>query len=139
MSRTSAQFLPTSATLWQLLQSLWLGAHLAALFLFMPLLTRIGFAPLLLQEVNRQLYPALLVITLLAVSVQLLIVLRCSGLPALYRQLRGQLLLGVWLLALLILLIHGQTGIHASLVRGLHGALLGCGLLLLAQPLPRTP
>lgn len=54
MSRTPAtpEFLPLPSMLWQLLQTLWLGAHMASLLLFMPMLVKIGFAPMLLQEVN---------------------------------------------------------------------------------------
>lgn len=139
MSRTPAtpDFLPLPAMLWQLLQTLWLGAHMASLLLFMPMLVKIGFAPMLLQEVNGQLRPALLVLTLMASTVQMLILARTSGPGALVSQLRGQLLLGVWLLALLVLLAYGQEAISATLIRGLYGAMLGCGLVLLTQPLPR--
>ncbi|TDQ36205.1 DUF4149 domain-containing protein [Thiopseudomonas denitrificans] len=139
MSRTPAtpEFLPLPAMLWQLLQTLWLGAHMASLLLFMPMLVKIGFAPMLLQEVNGQLRPALLVLTLMASTVQMLILARTSGPGALVSQLRGQLLLGIWLLALLVLLAYGQEAISATLIRGLYGAMLGCGLVLLTQPLPR--
>lgn len=139
MSRTPAtpDFLPLPAMLWQLLQTLWLGAHMASLLLFMPMLVKIGFAPMLLQEVNGQLRPALLVLTLMASTVQMLILARTSGPGALVSQLRGQLLLGIWLLALLVLLAYGQEAISATLIRGLYGAMLGCGLVLLTQPLPR--
>lgn len=139
MSSTPAtpDFLPLPAMLWQLLQTLWLGAHMASLLLFMPMLVKIGFAPMLLQEVNGQLRPALLVLTLMASTVQMLILARTSGPGALVSQLRGQLLLGIWLLALLVLLAYGQEAISATLIRGLYGAMLGCGLVLLTQPLPR--
>lgn len=130
------QFLQTPAVLWQLMQTLWLGAHLAALLLFMPMLVKIGFAPLLLQEVQGQLRPALLVFTLLATAVQMMILVRTSGLSALGRQLRGQLLLASWSLALIVLLGYGKALLDESLIRGLYGALLGCGLLLITQPLP---
>lgn len=130
-------FLPMPAMLWQLMQTLWLGAHMAALLLFMPMLVKIGFAPALLQEVNGQLRPALLVFTLMGTAVQMLVLVRIDGVQALVRQLRGQLLLGIWLLALAVLLAYGQSAISATLVRGLYGAMLGCGLVLLTQPLPR--
>src|SRR5699024_4055316 len=121
MSRTPAtpDFLPLPAMLWQLLQTLWLGAHMASLLLFMPMLVKIGFAPMLLQEVNGQLRPALLVLTLMASTVQMLILARTGGPGALVSQLRGQLLLGIWLLALLVLLAYGQEAISVTLIRGL--------------------
>lgn len=131
------QLLPTPAMLWQLMQTLWLGAHMAALLLFMPMLVKIGFAPALLQEVNGQLRPALLVFTLMGTAVQMLVLVRAGGVRALVNQLRGQLLIGIWLLALAVLLASGQPAISATLVRGLYGAMLGCGLVLLTQPLPQ--
>lgn len=133
----TSPFLPTSAMLWQLMQTLWLGAHMAALLLFMPMLVKIGFAPMLLQEVNGQLRPALLVFTLMATAVQMLVLFRTGGAQALLRQLRGQLLIGIWLLALAVLLLYGKELVSDAVVRGLYGAMLGCGLVLLAQPLPR--
>lgn len=122
------------AVLWLLMQTLWLGAHITALLLFMPMLVRIGFAPMLLHEVNSHLRPALLVLTLMAVAVQMLVLVRSAGLAALIRQLRGQLLLAIWFLALVLLL---TAGIESALLRGLHGAMLGCGLLLFTQPIPQ--
>lgn len=134
---TPTSFLPMPAMLWQLMLTLWLGAHIAALLLFMPMLVKIGFAPMLLQEVHGQLRPALLVFTLMGTAVQMLVLMRIGGLRALTGQLRGQLLLAVWLLALTILLAYGREVVSDSLVRGFYGALLGCGLILLTQPLPK--
>lgn len=73
----------------------------------------------------------------MASTVQMLILARTGGPGALISQLRGRLLLGIWLLALLVLLAYGQEAISATLIRGLYGAMLGCGLVLLTQPLPR--
>ena len=134
---TPIPFLPMPAMLWQLMQTLWLGAHMAALLLFMPMLVKIGFAPMLLQEVHGQLRPALLVFTLMATAVQMLVLVRTSGIHALVRQLRGQLLLGIWLLALVVLVGYGKEIISDTMIRGLYGAMLGAGLVLLTQPLPR--
>ena len=139
-SRSAAAplFMPLPAMVWQLMQTLWLGAHLTSLLLFMPMLVKSGFAPMLLHEVNAVLRPALLVLTLMATAVQVLVLVRAGGLSALLHQLRGQILLGAWLLALLVLLSYGQPAMNATLVRGLYGAMLGCGLLLLTQPLPQA-
>ena len=134
---TPIPFLPMPAMLWQLMQTLWLGAHMAALLLFMPMLVKIGFAPMLLQEVHGQLRPALLTFTLMATAVQMLVLVRTSGVHALVRQLRGQLLLGIWLLALVVLVGYGKETISDTMIRGLYGAMLGAGLVLLTQPLPR--
>ncbi len=133
----STPFLPMPAMLWQLMLTLWFGAHVASLLLFMPMLVKIGFAPILLQEVNGQLRPALLVFTLMGTAVQMLVLVRTSGLRALTGQLRGHLLLAIWLLALAVLLAYGRDIVSDTLVRGLYGAMLGCGLVLLTQPLPK--
>ena len=139
MSRTPVDtpFLPMPAMLWQLMLTLWFGAHVASLLLFMPMLVKIGFAPILLQEVNGQLRPALLVFTLMGTAVQMLVLVRTGGLRALTGQLRGHLLLAIWLLALAVLLAYGRGIVSDTLVRGLYGAMLGCGLVLLTQPLPK--
>lgn len=126
---------PTPVILWQLALVLWLGSHLASLFLFMPLLQRAGLAPLLQAEVLTQLRPALLLTTLMAVVVQMLALLRSGGWQALWTELRGWLVLGVALLALLLLLLSPRMGMDWLPLRGLYGAMLGCGLLLLAMPL----
>lgn len=138
MSRSPAS-LPladTPAILWQLALVVWLGSHLAALFLFMPLLQQAGFAPMLQAEVQEQLRPALLVVTLMASCVQMLVVVRSRGFKGLSRELRGLLVLGVWCLALILLLTSAKLGMEGSLLRALYGAMLGCGLVQLSQPLP---
>ena len=137
MSAKPTPFLPLPAMLWQLLLCMWLGAHMTALLLFMPMLNRIGFAPLLLQEVSNQLRPSLLVLTLMATAIQMLLVVRTGGLRSLLHELRGQLLIGAWLLAMALLLAAGLD-FSPAILRGLYGALLGTGLVLLSQPLP-TP
>lgn len=138
-STPKSSFLPTPAMLWQLMQTIWLGSHIAALLLFIPLLNKIGFAPILVQEVQNQLRPALLVMTIMASAVQMLVLVRVEGMSALIRQLRGQLLLAAWLLALLTLLGFGKGLFNADILRAMYGAMLGCGLVLLAQQLPGKP
>lgn len=132
------QFLSMPAMLWQLMLVLWLGAHLAAVLIFIPLLVKAGFAPMLIHEVNSQLRPALLLFTLMATAVQMLVLVRAAGFNALVRQLRGQLLLAIWPLALIVLLTFARPEIDSSLVRALYGVMLGCGLVLLTQPLPKN-
>lgn len=131
------ELLPTTAVLWNLLLTLWLGAHLATLLFFLPLLEKVGFAPLLQQEVTKLLKPGLLVITILTVAVQLLIQLRCYGFTSVFQQLRGQLLLAIWLISILLIPL-GQHFAGHLIVRVAYGIILGCGLLLLTQPAPQT-
>ncbi len=134
MSKTSMA--DAGSILWQLALIVWLGSHLASLFLFMPLLQQAGFAPLLQQEIRDQLRPALLIVTMMASVVQMLVLVRSCGMRGLGRELRGQLVLAVWCLALILLLASARLGMEWPLLRALYGALLGCGLLLLSQPLP---
>lgn len=133
--KPSASLAATPIILWQLALVLWLGSHLASLFLFMPLLQKAGLAPLLQAEVLQQLRPALLIVTLMGVVVQMLALLRSGGRSALWGELRGWLVQLAGLLALVLLITSARLGMDWLPLRGLYGAMLGCGLLLLAMPL----
>ncbi|MFB1011041.1 MAG: hypothetical protein QMB92_06315 [Thiopseudomonas sp.] len=122
--------------LWQLCQTLWVGAHLAYLLLFVPVLRQMGLAPLLVSEVDAKLWPGLLVLALMGQLVQGLVLLR--SLPA-GRRLGDarSLLLLLALASCLLQLAAFRLAIPLALWGNLaQGVLLGSGLLLLMQATP---
>lgn len=131
--------LHTTAVTWMLAQTLWVGAHASYVLIFMPALRKIGFAPMLLNEVNTVMRPALLVLTLMALVVQLLALWRTKPLVAWVSELRGQLVLVALMLCVFLLVAQPLQVDASAWVRLAYGSLLSVGLLLLIQPLPEAP
>lgn len=120
--------------LWQLAQTVWLGAHISYLFLFLPVLQQIGLAPLLVAEINSRLWPGILVLSVMALLVQTSLVWRSFSL----RNARTLLLLTA-LVCCFLLIVLLFAGLNQGLpAKAAHGVLLGCGLLGMLLPLPQN-
>jgi len=115
------------------------GAHLAYLLLFVPVLRQMGLAPLLVSEVDAKLWPGLLVLAVLCLLLQWILLWRCLSRRRWLRDARS-LLLAVALLCSVLMLLAFSLGMPVFFAQNLfHGALLGCGLLLLMQLPPGLP
>lgn len=79
--------------LWQLVQMLWVGGLWLLQIILLPVLGRIGLAPLLVDEVASLLYVVTVGIAAACVVLQALVLIQVEGLTSLWRDLRGQLLL----------------------------------------------
>ncbi|MCW8158892.1 DUF4149 domain-containing protein [Stutzerimonas stutzeri] len=121
---------------WQLAQTFWVGGLWLLQFMVLPALGRIGLAPLLVEEIAGSLKPLLVGFAALCSALQTLVLIQMTGLRGLWRDVRGQLLLTVMLLAGSQLLMRAgwfESLYWASfsfLVMGL------CGLMLVLQPAP---
>lgn len=79
--------------LWQLTQMLWVGGLWLLQIGLLPVLGRIGLAPLLVDEIASVLYGVTVGIAAVCVVFQVLVLIQAEGLASLWRDIRGQLLL----------------------------------------------
>lgn len=121
---------------WLLLQTFWVGGLWGLHFVVLPGIGRIGLAPLLVQEIRLGLVPMLLGLTACAVLMQGLVLARLCGLRALWRDLRGlmliaaQSLIAIYFITRLLLPDQEYWLIFSYL------AVAMCGLVLLLQGVP---
>lgn len=105
-------------------------------FVMIPALGKIGLAPLLIEEIAGNLRPLLVGLAALCAVLQAAVLIQVGGFRSLWRDLRGQLLLSVLLLAVSYFAV--RVGVIDSpywlvfsyLVMGL------CGLMLVLQVAP---
>ena len=119
-----------------LAQTLWVGGLWLLHFLLLPAIAKVGLASLLVEELGDTLRPLLVVVAAICVAVQVLVLLRAERLASLWRDMRGQLLLVVAVMA----------GSYFAVRQWLPGAELWlmfsylvmafCGVLLVLQPVP---
>jgi hypothetical protein len=121
---------------WQLAQTFWVGGLWLLQFMVLPALGRIGLAPLLVEEIAGSLKPLLVGFAAFCSALQALVLVQVTGLRGLWRDVRGQLLLAVGLLAGSQLLM--QAGWFESLYWASFSYLVMalCGLMLVLQPAP---
>ncbi|HJR32352.1 MAG TPA: MFS transporter [Pseudomonas sp.] len=79
--------------LWQLTQMLWVGGLWLLHIGLLPVLGRIGLAPLLIDEIAGMLNTLMVGFAAASVVVQALVLVQAEGLASLWRDIRGQLLL----------------------------------------------
>lgn len=121
---------------WQLAQTFWVGGLWLLQFLVLPAIGRIGLAPLLVEEIAGSLRPLLVGFAALCGALQVLVLIQVTGLRGLWRDVRGQLLLTV------ILLAGSQLMMRAGWFESLYWASFSflvmalCGLMLVLQPAP---
>lgn len=121
---------------WQLAQTFWVGGLWLLQFMVLPALGRIGLAPLLVEEIAGSLKPLLVGFAAFCSALQALVLVQVTGLRGLWRDVRGQLLLAVGLLAGSQLLM--RVGWFESLYWASFSYLVMalCGLMLVLQPAP---
>lgn len=119
---------------WQLAQTLWVGGVWMLHFVMLPALERFGLAPLLIDEIGGFMRP--LLVGFAAVCALLQCVVACSVLGlAIWRDLRGQLLLLVMLSAAAFFVVGGlPNGAYWQFFSYL--VLAFAGLVLILQPRP---
>ncbi|MGH8384447.1 MAG: MFS transporter [Pseudomonas sp.] len=79
--------------LWQLTQMLWVGGLWLLHIGLLPVLRRIGLAPLLIDEIAGMLDALMVAFAAVCVVFQALVLVQAEGLGCLWRDIRGQLLL----------------------------------------------
>ena len=140
-SVTSKPHLPSraAAVSWQLAQTLWVGGLWLLHFVILPAIGQTGLAPLLVQEIAERLAPLLVGLTAVCVALQAGALLRSDGLSSLWRDMRGQLLLTVAVMALSYFVALHQWPQAEYWLRFSYLVMAFCGLLLVLQPVPGTP
>jgi len=87
------RLLKAGAMLWQLVQMLWVGGLWLLHIGMLPVLGRIGLAPLLIDEIAGMMTVLLVIFSAVCVAFQALVLVQVEGLASLWRDIRGQLLL----------------------------------------------
>jgi ABC-type enterochelin transport system permease subunit len=119
-----------------LAQTLWVGGLWVLQFVILPAIGQAGLAPLLVQEIAEALTPLLIGLTAVCVAVQAFALLRVQGLASLWREMRGQLLLTVAIMALSHLLVRQYWPEAEYWLRFSYLVMAFCGLMLVLQPVP---
>ena len=119
---------------WQLAQTLWVGGIWMLHFVMLPALERFGLAPLLIDEIAGFMRPLLVGFAAVCALLQYLVACSVLGM-AIWRDLRGQLLLLV-ILAAAVFFVVGllDNGVYWQLFSYL--VLAFAGLVLILQPRP---
>jgi len=128
--------LRAGAMLWQLTQMLWVGGLWLLHIGLLPVLGRIGLAPLLIDEIAGMLDALMVGFATACVIFQALVLVQAEGLASLWRDIRGQLLL----MALYACAMYAATRIgwpDAVRWQVFSYLVLGfSGLVLVLQPVP---
>jgi len=121
---------------WQFAQVFWVGGLWVLHFVLLKALVHLGFASVLVQEVEQYTRSIVVGFALACVVLQLLVLVRVLPAKQLLKDIRGQLLLVALLLSSSFLLIQALLPsaqywlAYSYIVLGL------CGLLLVIQPVP---
>jgi hypothetical protein len=122
--------------LWQLTQMLWVGGLWLLHIGLLPVLGRIGLAPLLIDEIAGMLNTLMVGFATACLIFQALVLVQAEGLVSLWRDIRGQLLL---------MALYGCAmyfAVHVGWPQAAHWQLFSylvlgfSGLVLVMQPVP---
>jgi hypothetical protein len=119
-----------------LAQTFWVGGLWLLHFLVLPAIAKLGLAPLLVEEIANAVRPLLVGLAGLCAGLQVLVLIRAERLASLWRDMRGQLLLTVLVMAA------SYFGVrHFCTAGGLwlmfsYLVMAFCGLLLVLQAVP---
>lgn len=130
------QPLRAGAISWQLAQTFWVGGLWLLHFVMLPALEKMGLAPLLIEEVNAALSPLLIGFAAFCVLLQGMVLVQAQGLRSLWRELRGQLLLIVLVMAVAYFAVRQWQPEAERWLLFNYLVLALCGLVLVLQPLP---
>lgn len=121
---------------WQLAQTFWVGGLWLLHFAMLPALAKLGLAPLLIDEIAGTLSQLLVGFAAFCAVFQALVLIQAERLPSLWRDMRGQLLLTVLLMAAAFFAVREwMPGAERWLLFN-YLVLALCGLVLVLQPVP---
>ena len=121
---------------WLLVQTLWVGGLWILHFLLLPAIAQSGLASLLVEEISHELRPLLIGLASICASLQVVVLVRACGLMSLWRDIRGQLLLAVEVMAGSYFLVRLLIPTAELWLMFSYLAMAFCGLLLVLQPIP---
>lgn len=102
----------------------------------LPAIGQFGLAPLLVQDIASHMAPLLIALAAVCVGLQAAILLHCEGAASLWRDVRGQVLLTVAVMALGHWLALHLWPDARYWLRFSYLVMAFCGLLLVLQPVP---
>lgn len=117
-------------------QTFWVGGLWLLHFVVLPALERVGFAPLLVEELSRSLSPLLVGFAAFCGLLQLGLLAWLEGSRGMLRDSRAQLLLVILLVATAFLVVAFWKAEFARLQAFSYMVLTLCGALLVVQPVP---
>jgi len=123
---------------WRLAQTFWVGGLWLLQFVMLPALGKIGLAPLLVEEIAGTLRPLLVGFAAFCAVLQAVVLMQAQGVRSLWRDVRGQLLLAVLLLAASHFAAGGQLFESARWLLFSYLVIGLCGLMLVLQEPPRA-
>ena len=128
--------LRAGAISWQLAQTFWVGGLWLLHFVMLPALEKLGLAPLLIEEINSVLSPLLIGFAAFCAVLQGMVLVQAEGVASLWRDMRGQLLLVVLVMAGVFLTVIQLIPEAQRWLLFNYLVLALCGLVLVLQPLP---
>ncbi len=121
---------------WQLAQTFWVGGLWLFQFVLMPALAKLGLAPLLLSEVQQALGPLLVGFAVVCAVLQAVVLIQVERWVSLWRDMRGQLLVTVLLMALAYFFVQQWQPEAVRWLMFSYMVMAVCGLILVLQPVP---
>jgi len=121
---------------WQLAQTFWAGGLWLLQFVMLPALAKIGLAPLLIEEIASSLRPLLVGFAAFCVGLQAVVLIQSKGFRSLWRDVRGQLLMTVLLLAASYFVVRAGVIESAYWLVFSYLVMGFCGLMLVLQVAP---
>lgn len=134
ISRPGSQ--TAGAISWLLAQTFWVGGLWLLHFLLLPAIAKLGLAPLLVEEVARAVRPLLVGLAGVCAVLQVLVLIRAERLASLWRDIRGQLLLTVLVMAASYFGVRHYWPGGGLWLMFSYLVMAFCGLLLVLQPVP---
>ncbi|MNQ12331.1 hypothetical protein D3C85_252340 [compost metagenome] len=134
ISRPGSQ--TAGAISWLLAQTFWVGGLWLLHFLLLPAIAKLGLAPLLVEEVARAVRPLLVGLAGVCAVLQVLVLIRAERLASLWRDMRGQLLLTVLVMAASYFGVRHYWPGGGLWLMFSYLVMAFCGLLLVLQPVP---
>lgn len=124
---------------WQLAQTFWVGGLWLLQFVLIPALAKLGLAPLLLSEVQQALNPLLVGFAAVCAALQAIVLVQAERLTSLWRDMRGQLLLTVLLMAMAYFVVRQWQPEAVRWLMFSYMVMAVCGLILVLQSVPGRP
>ncbi|MBM7063059.1 DUF4149 domain-containing protein [Pseudomonas sp. UL073] len=121
---------------WRLAQTFWVGGLWLLHFVMLPALGKIGLAPLLIEEIGDVLRPLLVGFAAFCALLQLLVLWQAERQARWWRDMRGQLLLTVLVMAALYFIVRAIAPESLRWLLFNYLVLALCGVLLALQPVP---
>lgn len=121
---------------WQLAQTFWVGGLWLLHFVMLPALGKVGLAPLLIEDVSSALSPLMVGFAAFCAMLQALVLVQVERFSSLWRDMRGQLLLTVMLMAIVYFVVRAGQSTATFWLTFNYLVLAFCGLMLVLQPVP---